>query len=183
MLILDISLTLWPLISFACKWLGVGTNQFDLFYSYRNALQNCQVGCHIYIYLGCIQKLPKIFWFFVCQILKTNYKTPSSFKQIFRKTSKTSQQQTKFRHGEINMNHPKSFKKCLVTYKILQNFPASQLGRWFKHHYILHMNTLASLGDNYLASIITSDTLSWILLIRITSNIDCLKEPSELFPP
>ena len=27
------------------------------------------------------------------------------------------------------MNHPKSIKKCLVTYKMLQNFPVFQLGK------------------------------------------------------
>ena len=32
-------------------------------------------------------------------------------------------------HGKFNMNHPKSFKNSLVTYKILQNFPAFEL--WF----------------------------------------------------
>ena len=48
--------------------------------------------------------------------------------KFFDETWKTSQQQTKFRHGKFNMIHPKSFKMCLVTYKILQNFPAFQLG-------------------------------------------------------
>ena len=43
-------------------------------------------------------------------------------------TWKTSRQQTKFRHGKLSMNHPKSFKKCLVTYKIIQNFPDFELG-------------------------------------------------------
>ena len=30
------------------------------------------------------------------------------------------------------MNYPKAFKKCLVTYEILQNFPVSQLGCCFR---------------------------------------------------
>ena len=33
---------------------------------------------------------------------------------------KISQQQAKFRHGKFNMNDLKSFKKCLVAYKILK---------------------------------------------------------------
>ena len=40
---------------------------------------------------------------------------------------KTSHWQTEFRHGKFDMNHPKSFRKCSLTYKILQNFPALQL--------------------------------------------------------
>ena len=47
--------------------------------------------------------------------------------KFFEETWKTSQQQTKFKHGNFNENHPKPFKKCLVTYELLQNFPAFQL--------------------------------------------------------
>ena len=36
------------------------------------------------------------------------------------------------------MNLPNSFKKCLVTHKILQNFPALQLV--YIEHLILHQN-------------------------------------------
>ena len=41
-----------------------------------------------------------------------------------KKTWMTSQQQTKFRREKFNMIHLKSFTKCLVTYKILQNLLA-----------------------------------------------------------
>ena len=47
---------------------------------------------------------------------------------FFGKIWKTSQQQTKFRHVKFNIYHPKSFKKCSITYKILLNFPVFQLG-------------------------------------------------------
>ena len=52
--------------------------------------------------------------------------------KFFEETWKASQQQTKFKHGKFYMNHPKSFKKCSVTYKILQNFNVFQLGRSLK---------------------------------------------------
>ena len=32
-------------------------------------------------------------------------------------------------HGKFNMNHPKSFEKCLVTFKISQIFPVFQPGK------------------------------------------------------
>ena len=48
--------------------------------------------------------------------------------KFFEEPRKTSEQQTKFRHVKFHMNHPKSFKKCSVTYKILQNFPVLQPG-------------------------------------------------------
>ena len=43
--------------------------------------------------------------------------------KLFKETWKTSLQQTRFRHGNFYVNHPKLFKKCSVTYKILQNIP------------------------------------------------------------
>ena len=74
-----------------------------------------------------LQKFAKFYLFFVCQFLKANYKTAPNFMKFFEETWKTSQQQTNFRHGKFNLKHPKLFKKCLVTYKILQNIPAFQL--------------------------------------------------------
>ena len=51
---------------------------------------------------------------------------------FFEETLKTSQQQTKFRHVKFYINHPKPFKKCSVTYKILQNFTVFQPENWLK---------------------------------------------------
>ena len=45
-----------------------------------------------------------------------------AFWNSSKKILKTSPQQTKIRQGKFNMNHQKFFKKCLVTYKILQYF-------------------------------------------------------------
>ena len=57
--------------------------------------------------------------FFVCQFLKANWKTPGNYMKIFSETWKTSQQQTKLKHAKFHKNCPKSFKRCLVTYKNL----------------------------------------------------------------
>ena len=46
-----------------------------------------------------------------------------------------SQQQTKFRHRTFNLNHPKSFKKCSVTYKNLHNFPVFQPGMFYRQNW------------------------------------------------
>ena len=48
--------------------------------------------------------------------------------KFFEETWKTLQQQTKFSRGKFIMKIPKSFKKCLVIYKILQKFAVCQLG-------------------------------------------------------
>ena len=48
---------------------------------------------------------------------------------------KTSEQQTEFRHGKFNMNHPKLFRKCSVTYKISQISPVFQLGNFLISYY------------------------------------------------
>ena len=39
--------------------------------------------------------------------------------------------------------------------------------RWLKHNYIGRIHAIGTLGENYLASITTSDTLSWMPLIWI----------------
>ena len=41
-----------------------------------------------------------------------------------------------FRHGKFYMNHPKSFKKCSVRYKILQNFNVFQPGYTSRKRYV-----------------------------------------------
>ena len=46
--------------------------------------------------------------------------------KFFEEIWKTSQQKRKFRYRKFNLNHPKSFKKCLVTFGILQGFPIFQ---------------------------------------------------------
>ena len=61
------------------------------------------------INLAASTKLAKFYLFFLCQILKANYKTPPIFLK--------------------SMNHPKPFIKCLVTYLyIFKNSPDFQLG-------------------------------------------------------
>ena len=49
--------------------------------------------------------------------------------KFFEETWKTSQQQTKFKNVKFYMNHPKSFKKCSVTYEMFESFNVFQPGK------------------------------------------------------
>ena len=108
LLIFAISLTLWPLIH------------------YLLTRDSSLVPITLICVISILMRGQKLYLFFVYQILKANYKTPLNFIKFFEETWKTWQQQTKFRHVKFYMNHPKSFKKCPVTYKILQNFTVFQ---------------------------------------------------------
>ena len=57
--------------------------------------------------------------------------------KFLEETWKTSQQQTKFGHEKFYLNHPKSFKKCSIVYKILQKFTVFQPGIIFSRE--LHL--------------------------------------------
>ena len=56
----------------------------------------------------------------------------------------------------------------------------SVLKTWLKHHYIVRKNALGTLGDDYLVSIVTSDTLSWSLLLRIMISLASRNQVNNL---
>ena len=53
-----------------------------------------------------------------------NLKNPANSCKIHLRICQISTQQTKSRHGKFKMNLLKWFKKCLVTYKVRQNYHA-----------------------------------------------------------
>ena len=73
--------------------------------------------------LGCLQKFAKLFPCFLSRFLKANYKTPPSFMKIFEQTWKTSQNQTKFRHGKFNINHLNLSKSIWYYIFSYETFP------------------------------------------------------------
>ena len=90
---------------------------------------------------------------------------------LFEETWKSSQQQTKLRHGKFEMNHPKSLKKCLITYKVFRNFSVSHSGNI--DHVCLSYETAILIEIHKICIIYWFETNSELYLSR-QINLECL---------
>ena len=67
-------------------WVGVGSYKLKMCYFQSNAQQHFEVVCHKWNYLSCIQKLPKLQLFLVCQFLKATNKTLPKIIKFFEQS-------------------------------------------------------------------------------------------------
>ena len=107
---------------FACCLVGVGTYKRNLYYFYCNVRKVVWFSATYKLIQLHPNSCTTLLIFRRSTCFEATYKTPPTFIKNFEETLKISPQQTNFRLRKFNMNHLKSFKKCLGTYKVLQNF-------------------------------------------------------------
>ena len=105
------------------------------------------------------KNLQKVIYFSLAEFCNQST-NPRLILYFFWKKLEISQKQTKFSHGKLIMNLPKSFRKCLVTYKTLQNFHAFHLG-------LVSSNQLES--DKFSVNFIKLAGISNILIGKLKS--------------
>ena len=122
-IVISLTICLWRnyLLTGASAWVAI--NLIWVFLQCAAKLYGCLSN------VKSIELSPKTFLTFRLSNFESNIQNPAqNLWIIFEGTWEISEQQTKFRHGKPNMIHLKSFKNCLVAYKILQNSCARSIG-------------------------------------------------------